>query len=247
MRSQSAEALSANGQMALRISAAILLELAYIFITRWWLPKVTIQEPELEVLRTGARLASALVYFLMFRNLITSRTPGKVKLVMPVLLAASVVCFLSVPILIGAVNNSNRITEIVFGFTSIAVALREELFYRAVIQRLFESHLGWAAAIVVSNILFVLYHYGAQPFRQDVILDMFLGGCFLGLIYKGTGSLAIAVGIHAGYDAIWSFTPLWGGPYPKALGVYTELMALLACVFWAQQQVRWSAQKKGPE
>ena len=59
-----------------------------------------------------------------------------------------------------------------------------------------------------SNVVFTLYHYGAWEFTTSKVLELFFVGCFVGLLYRGTGSLIIAIVFHSIYDAIWCFTEI---------------------------------------
>jgi membrane protease YdiL (CAAX protease family) len=129
-------------------------------------------------------------------------------------------------------------TKVVFALTSIAVAAKEELLYRGALQTLLARRTTWLCAIVLSNIVFTLYHYGAQPFTAHNILEFFAMGCMLGLIYYGTGSLTTVITVHAVYDAIWTFTPIMPQPFPRAWGSLMLLVALSLCVAWALQRAR---------
>lgn len=123
-------------------------------------------------------------------------------------------------------------TQFVFALTSIAVGIREEILYRGVLQTLIEKRLGWIWAIVLSNVVFTLYHYGAWEFTTSKVLELFFVGCFVGLLYRGTGSLIIAIVFHSIYDAIWCFTPYLEKPWHWAWGSAMQILAAALILFW---------------
>ena len=84
------------------------------------------------------------------------------------------------------------------------VALLEELLFRGfVFQRLVDG-LGASAALLLMAALFVVAHLGnpgmegATEFWASI--DTALGGVLLGLAYLRTGSLALPIGIHFGWN-----------------------------------------------
>lgn len=217
-----------------KVALAILLELAYTTSTRLWLPQ-RVEGVALELWITALRLLSAAAIWLLFRDLIRSREPcvsagDRSRLAIPLLL------LLLSPVLAGSREHPDLGTQLVFAVCSLPVALREEFVYRGVLQNLLERRLGWLPAILVSNIVFALYHYGAQPFTPGSLLGLFVGGTFLGLLYRGTGSIFLVVTVHALYDAIVSFTPLLAKPAPQMIGHVMEITALLFCLAWVAGQ-----------
>lgn len=216
--------------MWLRLSAAALAELTYALTTRVWL-RARYDGVELELLTTAGRLVTLLIFFLLFRDLILSRQPQPRRALHPAPLGAVVLLFLA-PILIGNYALPSLTSQIVFAATSVAVALKEEVLYRGVLQNLLESRLGVLTAVALSNVVFTLYHYGAQPFTAWNLTEIFLSGSALGLLYAATGSLLLAVAVHAVNDAIWAFTPILGSPLPKPLGSVLIFSAVVLCAMW---------------
>jgi membrane protease YdiL (CAAX protease family) len=200
----------------LRLGCAALVEIAYALATRVWLPTVY-SGFVLELLITAARLISLLAFFLLFRQLIFSRAPDVRRAAHPLTLSG-VVLLLATPVLIGRYDLPDVTMQMVFAATSIAVAFKEEFLYRGVLQNIVEPRLGLLKGVIVSNIVFTLYHYGAQPFTLWNVIEIFTAGCILGLLYSATGSLMLVIAIHAVNDAIWSFTPLVTTPLPRPLG-----------------------------
>jgi membrane protease YdiL (CAAX protease family) len=86
------------------------------------------------------------------------------------------------------------------------VAVLEELLFRGfVFQRLVEG-IGATTALLLMAALFAIAHWG-NPGMQGTTefwasIDTALGGILLGLAYLRTGSLALPIGIHFGWNWI---------------------------------------------
>jgi membrane protease YdiL (CAAX protease family) len=154
-----------------------------------------------ELAITAWRLAFALLYLWIFVRL--SRDAGKRGGVPwdPLLVGAVIVDLVVGPFAWGA-NKSDLTTTLVFAATTPIVALREELFYRAILQGELERTLHPIIAILVTTVAFVLFHIGAQPMTFLTIASMAAGGVLFGVIYQRTRSLVLVVILHALYDWI---------------------------------------------
>lgn len=216
--------------MWLRLGCAALVEVAYALTTRIWLPTLY-SGSTLELLTTVARLISLLAFFLLFRQLIFSRVPNARRASHP-LAQAGVVMLFATPILVGRYDLPSVTTQLVFAVASIAVAVKEEFLYRGVLQNILEPRLGLLMGIIASNVVFTLYHYGAQPFTPWNAVEIFTAGCILGLLYSATGSLMLVIVIHAVNDAIWSFTPLLATPMPRPLGTLLLISSASLILAW---------------
>ena len=73
----------------------------------------------------------------------------------------------------------------------------EELLYRGTVQRSFEAAINPAVSIVLSSILFGLFHFNLLQF-----LYSFCCGLIIGFSYKKTGSIAVPVIGHAAANLI---------------------------------------------
>jgi membrane protease YdiL (CAAX protease family) len=200
------------------------LELAYWVPARLLVRYYHGGEIQTELIWTAIRLASAVAVYLCFRKVIW---PGgeQQKIRIDWVVIVSGVAFVLMP----ALTQDDQITfpaNVVFALTSLAVGLREEMVYRGVLQRILTSRWGLPAALVISNICFIFYHYGALPFTPYNVFQFFTAGTILGLIYHRTNSLACVIVLHAAYDAIECFTPLLHPPLSLgwAVGI---LMAIL--------------------
>lgn len=192
--------------MLARLAVAIVLEIAYAVFTRTWL-RAHASGIELELCVTGCRAVSAALYWLMFRDLLDESRPMQPTRSW-LWLAAGILALMLVPLLFYGGYPADGLYRTIFALTSIVVAVREEMFYRGVIQSLLAKRFGFAAALAASNVLFVLYHYGAQPLNLISISETLAMGCVLGLIYYATGTLFAPIALHASYDAMWSVGPI---------------------------------------
>ena len=121
------------------------------------------------------------------------------------------------PVIVGNVGTTSEIA-LVFSLTSLAVGFREELFYRGVLQRWMRERMGILPSLALSNLLFLFYHWGVQPFTPANVVSMFFTGCVLGLLYEATGSLLFVGLLHAAYDAVWMYSPFLAEPMPESAG-----------------------------
>ena len=85
--------------------------------------------------------------------------------------------------------------------TMVAVAITEEVLFRAIIFRLVQNRWGTWLALVVSSALFGLIHLlnpGATLW--GVLAIAIEAGLMLGAAYVATGSLWLSIGLHFGWN-----------------------------------------------
>ena len=97
-------------------------------------------------------------------------------------------------------------------WTFICVALLEELMFRGfVFQRLIDG-IGITGAQALMAVLFALAHWGNSGMQGATefwaTLDTILGALLLGFAYLRTGSLALPIGLHFGWN--WAQGALLG-------------------------------------
>ncbi|MDX6771053.1 MAG: CPBP family intramembrane glutamic endopeptidase [Elusimicrobiota bacterium] len=216
-----------------RLLLVVALELAYMVFTRTWLREHSTGIPR-ELWTTAFRLVNAAAYWALFKDLLAARAPGRARLKDPLLLAGLAAALLA-PVLVGSEAMSSPAAAWVFAATSLAVGLKEELFFRGILQSLLETRHGLIKALVASNLLFIVYHYGAQPMTPAGVTEFFVMGCAFGLLYAATGSLVLPVAWHALYDAVWCFTPFTARPWPRPWAAVFQLAALACVALWARR------------
>jgi membrane protease YdiL (CAAX protease family) len=84
--------------------------------------------------------------------------------------------------------------------------------------------------LLLSNVAFVVYHYGVQPFTLTNILCLSLDGMIFGYVYYLSGSIVLVVLLHSIYDAIWSFSPFMVQPLPEPVAPVILLATLVGLV-----------------
>jgi len=72
-----------------------------------------------------------------------------------------------------------------------------------------ESKLGAVVAVLLTSLVFTAWHYGAIPNNLFAFGQVFIISILIGLIYAATKSFILVVSLHAIYDALWSFTPVY--------------------------------------
>lgn len=228
--------------MDVRLATAICIEIAYVVFSRMWL-RAHFSGIELELLVTACRLASLLAYWLLFKELL-SQARTKRPLNPTFSLYCGIALLLMVPLLFYGGYPSDYSYRAIFALTSIVVSFREEVFYRGVMQTILEKRFGFPVALVTSNILFVLYHFGAQPFTTSGIVELFSMGFALGLLYRATGTLIAPIGLHALYDAMWSIGPVVQNPLPDVLRIPFHLLGAALVLLWASTKLKTHLIKK---
>ncbi len=191
---------------------------------------------ELELLVTACRLASLAAYGWLFREFLfqtqIERPPRPTFL-----LYCGIASLLMVPLLFFGGYSSDLSSRVIFAITSIVVSCKEEVFYRGIVQSLLEKRFGFPVAIISSSVVFVLYHFGAQPFTVIGIEELFTMGCVMGILYKATGTLIAPIVMHGMYDAMWSIGPILAYPPPDIFRIPFHLLGAILVFAWARTKL----------
>ena len=167
---------------------------------------------DVELARSCPRILSIAALFWLYRRLRAADTSPKSSTAIPASCWSATGIFLA-PVLVQGMGLEGNARD-VFAAASLLVGLREELAYRGILQSFLTRRLGLGASLVVSNLLFIAYHFGTQPFTLHYVLQIFFVGFIIGLAYHLTGRLWFAAALHAVYDAIDSFSPFLTPPLP---------------------------------
>ena len=170
----------------------------------------------LELYWTAIRVMSLIGLLMLFRPIIWREGDQRhfPVILVPVSIALLVMTFLEPHTIYQSPANY------VLAATSLVVGFREEISYRGVLQRLLTDRFGFLAALVTSNIIFVLYHFGVQPFTAWNVFCLFTYGATLGLIFKVTGSIALVALLHTAVDVIAAIYP----GVPSQFAHWTEIV-----------------------
>jgi membrane protease YdiL (CAAX protease family) len=221
--------------MRARIALGVVVEVSYAVLTRAWLARWG-DPVASELAITAARLATIPIHWILFRDVIRSRTPRDAPTAHPLFV-------LGIVLLVLAATVPERPPlppwswwfTVVFVLTSIVVGVREELVYRGVVQNLLGRRMGWIGAVVVSNAIFVVYHYRKFDFTPARVTTILLVGAALGLVYHRTGSLRLPIAMHTAYDMLLAARPLVPGAVPPVSGTLLQLAGLALLVLWIRR------------
>ena len=203
----------------------------YVGLTRLVIKSFSSWSVEGELLRTALRLSSAGCFWYLMKPTILSKTPNfRGARHMLFLLGAGL--FLVTPVIVGHYNLRLELAILV-AVASVPVAIKEELLFRGIVQNLLEARLGLLAAVIGANVLFVVWHIGALPSSLWTFSQVFLAGSLLGFVYAKSGSIALVIGLHALYDAIFSFTPILPEPFSENWGFVSLIPAFSLVAYWA--------------
>lgn len=212
----------------------ILVELVFVVLTRVVLAHYWTYSLDAELIRTPLRLAALLVYWFLLRPFIASKKLHAADIAQFRLLFA-LALFLSVPLLVGDLSHFASATKSIYAATSIVVALKEEIAFRALIQNLIAKRFGKLSAILFTTVLFTAYHVGAIPLTAFAYGQVVLASLLLGIVYARTQSLWLVVGLHALYDALWSLTPITTGPLlPFWIGLVLLTLSMFLVFAWGR-------------
>ena len=214
-----------------KIILAIIVELFYIAGSRYVASNFHEFTPNSEYLRTILRALSGIAYFYIFKDYILSFKPSYKNIKSPYI-AISIILFFIAPLLVGNLYFMGDFTRVLFAVTSIIVGLREELVFRVLIQNGLESKIGAVFSILLTSLIFTVWHFGAVPNNLFAFGQVLVNSIFLGLIYSATKSFILVVSLHAIYDALWSLTPVYSNVVGYNWGFLPLVAAMLITATW---------------
>ena len=173
----------------------------YPVLTRVVLARYWTYSLDAELIRTPLRLLAVAIYWALLRDMIKSQ-PLPIGTLAQQPLIGALLLFLSVPILVGDLSYMTPLTKLVYAATSIVMALKEEIAFRALILNLIAKRFGTLAAILITTILFTAYHIGAIPMGLFAYGQVVLAGLILGIVYARIPNLWFVVWLHTLYDAL---------------------------------------------
>ncbi len=216
--------------LARRLVIVAIIELVFVVATRLVLHYFSWKSVEAESIRTALRILTAIAYWWLMKPVILSRKPDLPALLKPAP-AIGLLLFLSIPVLVGRYELENHVA-LMFALTSIPVAVKEEFLFRGIVQNLLLEKVGAAKAILLTSIVFTVWHVGTWSPSLWVFSQIFLASVLLGLIYIRSGSILAVIIIHAAYDALFSFTPLIPSPLNENWGFMPLVGAVALVVYW---------------
>ncbi len=189
---------------------------------------------EVELFRTALRLGTAAMYLWLLRSVILAR-PGDWSQLKRIHVWAAVALVLLVPVVSGRDNFSDKSIAALFALTSVAVAIKEEVLFRGIIQNLLCARMGTMTAVLVASALFTAWHIGVRPPLFSVFLQIFLFSLALGMIYGRSSNLTAVIVFHAAIDALYPFSPYLTSPMHPIVSVFMLIYAVLLLYHWASK------------
>jgi len=181
-----------------------LLEIAYLSLS-FLLSKIFGQWSWIgEVLRTDLRIVSIMVFGFIYQKYFYNEDQKfQSKEVLSPHFVAAIILLILFAVVFTNGKNEPLIWQIVFLISGITAGLREELFYRGIIQNTLQTRYGFKTALVAANIPFVLSHAPYLYHGQfKALMLIALAGLIFGGIFIHTGSVVITSIIHSLYDAV---------------------------------------------
>jgi membrane protease YdiL (CAAX protease family) len=159
-----------------------------------------------EIIRTGLRIISIVFYGYFYQKCFyNTNHSAKAKEILAPQFIAAIVLFLLFAVLYTNAENETLMWQLVFVISGIIAGLREELFYRGIVQQSLQMKYGYKIALPAATLVFMLSHIQYIYYGQTGGLMLItLAGIIFGCIFIYTGSIIFAAIIHGLYDAILS-------------------------------------------
>ena len=112
-----------------------------------------------EIIRTGLRVISVIFYSYYYQKYFYNTTHSfqAKKILTPQFIAAILLLILFAVIYTNA-ENETGMWQLVFAISGITAGLREELFYRGIVQYSLQMKYGYKIALLTATLLFTLSH-----------------------------------------------------------------------------------------
>lgn len=87
------------------------------------------------------------------------------------------------------------------------VPLVEEFLFRGLLQNYFSNYIGPKLSIIITSVLFALFHYSALQGSTNIelMIGLFMYSYFIGLFYMRERSLWTPIAMHASFNALTIF------------------------------------------
>lgn len=158
-----------------------------------------------EIIRTGLRIISIVFYGYFYQKYFYNANHSvKAEILTPQFIAA-ILLFLLFAVAYTNAENETLMWQLVFAISGIIAGLREELFYRGIVQQSLQMKYDYKIALPVATLVFMLSHIQYIYYGQTGGLMLItLAGIIFGCIFIYTGSIIFTAIIHGLYDAILS-------------------------------------------
>ena len=159
-----------------------------------------------ETIRTGLRVISIAFYGYFYQKYFydPGQTFNKNELLTPQF-SAAILLFLLFGVAFTNAENETLYWQIVFVISGITAGLREELFYRGIVQNYLQRHYDYKIALAIATLVFTLSHVQYLYYGQTGGLMLIaMAGLIFGCIFIYTKSIVFTAAVHGLYDALLS-------------------------------------------
>lgn len=159
-----------------------------------------------EIIRTGLRAISIVFYGYYYQKYFyNEHLSFKAREVFTPHFVIAVSLFLLFALVYTNAEKETFVWQIIFAISGITAGLREELFYRGMIQNSLQRKYNNKVALFTATTIFVFSHIQYFYYGQlQGLLFIAFAGIIFGSIFMMTGSVALTASIHGLYDAILS-------------------------------------------
>ncbi|HSS27666.1 MAG TPA: CPBP family intramembrane glutamic endopeptidase, partial [Usitatibacter sp.] len=193
----------ADREFARRFAIALAAELVFL-AGRTWIVNAIETGVAQELAWSAWRVPFIALYAWLARPFLFPKEERRPMPSHPLLWFATLLVLADIPVMAATGTAEYRLT---LALTAFLPALREELLFRVITQGFLERLVGPVASIVATSVLFVAYHYGAQPLGLLNVAGIFAAGVVLGAIYQRTRSLAVVTALHTAIDVLFALAP----------------------------------------
>lgn len=207
-----------------------LLELVYLSLSFALAQKYGQWSYEGEIIRTGLRLISIVFYGHCYQKYFYKPTYSfQLKKILTPQFITTIVLFLLFAVVYTNAEHETGMWQIVFAISGITAGLREELFYRGIVQQTLQLQFNHKIALFVGTILFSLSHVQYIYYSQfNGLLLIACAGIIFGSLFIYTGSIVFTACIHALYDVLIS---VYIVPFRLSNAFQLPLLVLIVLAF----------------
>jgi membrane protease YdiL (CAAX protease family) len=209
---------------------AALLELIYLSLSFALAQQYGQWSYEGEIIRTALRIISILFYAYIYQHYFYKPTDHfETKNILTPQLITSLVLFLLFAIVYTNAEHETGKWQLVFAISGITAGLREELFYRGIVQQTLQLQFNPKIALTVATLLFTLSHVQYLYYSQfNGLMLIACAGIIFGSVFIYTGSIVFTACIHALYDVLISVNIV---PFRLGNAFQLPLLALIVLAF----------------
>jgi membrane protease YdiL (CAAX protease family) len=183
-----------------------------------------------EIIRTGLRVISIVSYGYFYQKYFYKANRSfKAKEILTPQFVAAILLFIFFAVAYTNAKNEAVLWQLVFVISGLAAGLREELFYRGIVQQSLQIKYDYKIALSAATLLFMLSHIQYIYHGQiRALMFITLAGIIFGSIFIYTGSIVFTAIIHSLYDAVLSIDMV---PFRLSDGLALPIMFLIMLAF----------------